>query len=160
MKFNKTITYFVLLALAMALSSCNSYYDDYDDDNTDNLTIKTIIGNVGVNSWAYSNENNNNYFIATIPTPEITKDVLRNGIVKIYRVFNFGMEKETHTELPYLFQQEVINEDGEVSFFTTEIMAEIKAGQVAIIYTESDFYYERDDNFVPEDMVFRIVVMC
>ena len=159
MKFNKTITYFVLLALAMALSSCNSYYDDYDDDNTDNLTINTIIGNVGVNSWAYSNENNNNYFIATIPTPEITKDVLRNGIVKIYRVFNFGMEKETHTELPYLFQQEVIYEDGEVSFFTTEIMAEITAGKVAIIYTESDFYYERDDNFVPEDMVFRIVVM-
>ena len=157
MKFNKTNTYFVLLALAMALSSCNSYYDD---DNTDNLTIKTIIGNVGVNSWDYSNENNNNYFIATISTPEITKDVLRNGIVKIYRVFNCGRENETHTELPYMFQQEVINEDGEVSFFTTEIMAEIKAGQVAIIYTESDFYYERDDNFVPEDMVFRIVVMC
>ena len=63
MKFNKTITYFVLLALAMALSSCNSYYDD---DNTDNLTIKTIIGEVGVNSWEYSYENNNNYFIATI----------------------------------------------------------------------------------------------
>ena len=160
MKFNKTITYFVLLALAMALSSCNSYYDDYDDDNTDNLTIKTIIGNVGVNSWAYSNENNNNYFIATIPTPEITKDVLRNGIVKIYRVFNFGMEKETHTELPYMFQQEEISNDGQAYFFTTEIMAEITAGQVAIIYTESDFYYERDDNFVPEDMVFRIVVMC
>ena len=109
MKFNKTITYFVLLALAMALSSCNYYYDD---DNTDNLTIKTIIGNVEVNSWAYSNENNNNYFIATIPTPEITKDVLRNGIVKIYRVFNCGRENETHTELPYMFQQEVINEDG------------------------------------------------
>ena len=156
MKFNKTITYFVLLALAMALSSCNSYYDD---DNTDNLTINTIIGNVGVNSWAYSNENNNNYFIATIPTPEITKDVLRNGIVKIYRVFNFGMEKETHTELPYMFQQEEIYEDGEVSFFTTEIMAEITAGQVAIIYTESDFNYEIDVNFVPGDMVFRIVVM-
>ena len=157
MKFNKTITYFVLLALAMALSSCNSYYDD---DNTDNLTIKTIIGNVGVNSWAYSNENNNNYFIATIPTPEITKDVLRNGIVKIYRVFNFGMEKETHTEPPYMFQQEEISNDGQAYFFTTEIMAEITAGQVAIIYTESDFNYERDDNFVPEDMVFRIVVMC
>ena len=156
MKFNKTITYFVLLALAMALSSCNSYYDD---DNTDNLTINTIIGNVGVNSWAYSNENNNNYFIATIPTPEITKDVLRNGIVKIYRVFNFGMEKETHTELPYMFQQEEISNDGQAYFFTTEIMAEITAGQVAIIYTESDFNYERDDNFVPEDMVFRIVIM-
>ena len=159
MKFNKTITYFVLLALAMALSSCNSYYDDYDDDNTDNLTIKTIIGNVGVNSWAYSNENNNNYFIATIPTPEITKDVLRNGIVKIYRVFNYGRENETHTELPYLFQQEVINDDGQAYFFTTEIMAEITAGQVAIIYTESDFNYEIDVNFVPGDMVFRIVVM-
>ena len=156
MKFNKTITYFVLLALAMALSSCNSYYDD---DNTDNLTIKTIIGEVGVNSWEYSYENNNNYFIATIPTPEITKDVLRNGIVKIYRVFNKSIKKETHTELPYLFQQEVISNDGQASFFTTEIMAEITAGKVAIIYTESDFYYERDDNFVPEDMVFRIVVM-
>ena len=159
MKFNKTITYFVLLALAMALSSCNSYYDDYDDDNTENLTIKTIIGKVGVNSWDYPNKNNNNYFIATIPTPEITKDVLRNGIVKIYRVFNFGMEKETHTELPYMFQQEEISNDGQAYFFTTEIMAEITAGQVAIIYTESDFNYERDDNFVPEDMVFRIVIM-
>ena len=159
MKFNKTITYFVLLALAMALSSCNSYYDDYDDDNTENLTIKTIIGKVGVNSWDYPNKNNNNYFIATISTPGITKGVLRNGIVKIYRVFNFGMEKETHTELPYMFQQEEISDDGQAYFFTTEIMAEITAGKVAIIYTESDFNYERDDNFVPEDMVFRIVIM-
>ena len=159
MKFNKTNTYFVLLALAMALSSCNSYYDDYDDDNTEILTIKTIIGKVGVNSWDYPNKNNNNHFIATISTPGITKGVLRNGIVKIYRVFNYGRENETHTELPYLFQQEVISDDGQAYFFTTEIMAEITAGQVAIIYTESDFNYERDDNFVPEDMVFRIVIM-
>ena len=86
--------------------------------------------------------------------------MLHNGVVKVYRVYNFNQSNETHTELPFLLQSEHIDpETNEVFFWTSEVTAEISAGQVNIIYTESDFNYEIDETFVPEPMVFRIVVM-
>ena len=86
--------------------------------------------------------------------------MLHNGVVKVYRIYNFNQSNETHTELPFLLQSEHIDGDtGEVFFWTSEVTAEISAGQVTIIYTESDFNYEIDETFVPESMVFRIVVM-
>ena len=142
--------------MTMLLSSCTKEY--YTEG--DSLSIKTIIGNVAQGAWGYSNTENNNYFYATISVPEITKDVLHNGVVKVYRVYNFNQSNETHTELPFLLQSELIDENTDEKFFlTSEVTAEISAGQVTIIYTESDFYYEIDETFVPESMVFRIVVM-
>ena len=151
----KKILTLALVALAMAITSCEQ------DCNCpmDYLSIKTVIGNVNANAWAYSNIDNNNFFSATIPVPEITKDVLRNGVVKVYRVFNYNQKDETHTELPFLLQCEYIDENGEAYPYTTETTAEISAGQVTIIYTESDFNYELDETFIPEAMTFRIVVM-
>ena len=142
--------------MTMLLSSCTKEY--YTEG--DSLSIKTIIGNVAHGAWGYSNTENNNYFYATISVPEITKDVLHNGVVKVYRVYNFNQSNETHTELPFLLQSELIDENTDEKFFlTSEVTAEISAGQVTIIYTESDFNYEIDETFVPESMVFRIVVM-
>lgn len=142
--------------MTMLLSSCTKEY--YTEG--DSLSIKTIIGNVAQGAWGYSNTENNNFFYATISVPEITKDVLHNGVVKVYRVYNFNQSNETHTELPFLLQSELIDENTDEKFFlTSEVTAEISAGQVTIIYTESDFYYEIDETFVPESMVFRIVVM-
>lgn len=146
--------------MTMLLSSCTKEY--YTEG--DSLSIKTIIGNVAQGAWGYSNTANNNYFYATISVPEITKDVLHNGVVKVYRVYNFNQGNETHTELPFLLQQEYFYTDEEtgkemVGFYTSEVTAEISAGKVDIIYTESDFNYEIDETFVPEAMVFRIVVM-
>ena len=142
--------------MTMLFSSCTKEY--YTEG--DSLSIKTIIGNVAQGAWGYSNTENNNFFYATISVPEITKDVLHNGVVKVYRVYNFNQSNETHTELPFLLQSELIDENTDEKFFlTSEVTAEISAGQVTIIYTESDFYYEIDETFVPESMVFRIVVM-
>ena len=84
--------------MTMLLSSCTKEY--YTEG--DSLSIKTIIGNVAQGAWGYSNTENNNYFYATISAPEITKDVLHNGVVKVYRVYNFNQSNETHTELPFL----------------------------------------------------------
>ena len=155
MKMKKILT-FAAIAMTMLLSSCTKEY--YTEG--DSLSIKTIIGNVAQGAWGYSNTENNNFFYATISVPEITKDVLHNGVVKVYRVYNFNQSNETHTELPFLLQSELIDENtGEKFFLTSEVTAEISAGQVTIIYTESDFYYEIDETFVPESMVFRIVVM-
>ena len=152
----KKILKLAAIAMTMLLSSCTKEY--YTEG--DSLSIKTIIGNVAQGAWGYSNTENNNYFYATISVPEITKDVLHNGVVKVYRVYNFNQSNETHTELPFLLQSEHIDGDtGEVFFWTSEVTAEISAGQVTIIYTESDFNYEIDETFVPESMVFRIVVM-
>lgn len=146
--------------MTMLLSSCTKEY--YTEG--DSLNIKTIIGNVAQEAWGYSNTGSNDYFFATISAPEITKDVLHNGVVKVYRVYNFNQSNETHTELPFLLQQEYFYNDENtkeelVGFYTSEVTAEISAGQVTIIYTESDFNYEIDESFVPEAMVFRIVVM-
>ncbi|MGM9738400.1 MAG: hypothetical protein ACI3ZT_08330 [Candidatus Cryptobacteroides sp.] len=151
----KKILALTFIVLSFILSSCEQ------DCNcpADYLSIKTVIGNVNANSWAYSNIDNNNYFSATIPVPEITKDVLRNGVVKVYRVFNYNQGNETHTELPFLLQCEYIDENGDAYPYTTETMAEISVGQVTIIYTDSEFIYELDETFIPETMTFRIVVM-
>ncbi|MGN1232257.1 MAG: hypothetical protein ACI4UJ_02260 [Candidatus Cryptobacteroides sp.] len=152
----KKILTLAAIAMTMLLSSCTKEY--YTEG--DSLNIKTIIGNVSQDAWGYSNLGNNNYFYATISAPEITKDVLHNGVVKVYRVYNFNQSNETHTELPFLLQQEYVDgETGDVIFWTSEVTAEISAGQVTIIYTESDFDYELNETFVPESMVFRIVVM-
>ena len=65
--------------MTMLFSSCTKEY--YTEG--DSLNIKTIIGNVAQEAWGYSNTANNNYFQATISVPEITKDVLHNGVVKV-----------------------------------------------------------------------------
>ena len=159
MKMKKILT-FAAIAMTMLLSSCTKEYYTQGDS----LNIKTIIGNVAQEAWGYSYYGDNNYFYATISAPEITKDVLHNGVVKVYRVYNFNQGNETHTELPFLLQQEYFYTDEEtgkemVGFYTSEVTAEISAGKVDIIYTESDFNYEINETFVPEAMVFRIVVM-
>ncbi|MDY3783512.1 MAG: hypothetical protein SOZ66_04610 [Candidatus Cryptobacteroides sp.] len=148
-------------ALAVTLLLGSSCRGPQGEPGRDGFSVaQSIIVNVKREHWEYSNIDNNNYFIATVNAPEITKDVLRNGLVKMYRVFEYGSSNETYTELPFILQKEYqIEGSTDWGFYTEATMAEFGVGGVSIIYTVSDFDYELDKTFVPSNMVFRLVIL-
>lgn len=169
----KKIFLAVLFCLPMFfLSSCRGL-DGLDGlpgrDGRDGLdgvaTIKTVIINVPESSWEYSDVDNNNYFSATVDVPEITEDAFDYGLIKMYRVYDYGKSTAAQVEMPYIRLKEWcpgdVDGDGydDWYFYTEEVDYEIGIGGVTICYTASDFDYELDESFIPEAMQFRCVVM-
>lgn len=122
--------------------------------------IKTVLINVPQSKWAYSGQDNNNYFYATVDMPEITSAVFDKGLVKMYRTYNFDKTNASQLEMPYVRPVEGYNESADEWYFYTETVDyEFGIGTMTICYTVSDFDYEIDEEFVPEAMQFRCVVM-
>ena len=164
----KKIFLAVLFCLPMFfLSSCRGL-DGLDGlpgrDGRDGLdgvaTIRTVIVNVPQESWAYSDLKSNNYFSATVNVPEITEDAFDYGLIKTYRLFDYDKSTASQIEMPYIRLKEYFdNRVDDWNFFTEEVDYEIGIGTITIFYTVSDFDYELDESFIPEDMQFRCVVM-
>ena len=161
----------ILAATLFTMSSCVDFpgtegpmgpQGPQGEPGKDGLGVsKTIMVKVPQTAWAYSDLDNNNYFIATADVPEITKNVLRYGLVKFYRVFNYDTKDETYIELPYILQCEypIDAANGQWGFYTEAVSAEFGQGIAKFIYTASDFDYELNESFVPEEMLFRLVIM-
>lgn len=147
-----------IAALSMAVSSCQTklqpvYYTEYQND------IETVLINVNKSQWAYSNQNNNNYFVATVEMPEITESVFDTGLIKMYRTYNFDKNYASQVELPFIKHIEYQDANGDWKFYTETVDYEIYIGKILIFYTLSDFYYELDESLIPNDMQFRCVIM-
>lgn len=154
------------------LSSCRGL-DGLDGlpgrDGRDGLdgvaSIKTVIVNVPRKSWEYSYKDSNNYFYATVDIPEITEDAFDYGLVKMYRLFDYDKSTAAQVEMPYIRHNEWTpgDEDGDGYddwyFYSEQVDYEIGIGYIFIRYSVSDFDYELDESFIPEDMQFRCVVM-
>lgn len=151
----KTRIVTVILAIcALAFSSCTK--------NTiiEGPQMQTVLINVEKNMWKYSNIDNNNYFMATVKMPEITKDVYQTGLVKMYRVYDFNSSNGSQMEMPYVrLNEQYIPAANQWVFYTETVDYEYGVGQITIFYTASDFDYEIDETFVPDAMQFRCVVM-
>jgi len=144
----------VLAALSLSLVSCRKEeFNDY------NFTMDTVVLNVKTSDWAYSNDNNNNFFYATFDMPEITRDVFENGLVKMYRVYDFNSTDAVQMEMPFTRHYEENVGDDEWVFYTESLDYEFGVGQISIYYTLSDFYYEIDTTISPDEMQFRCVIM-
>lgn len=158
---------FILLFACQAVlfSSCVPGRDGIDGrDGRDGLgQLKTVVINVAANQWQYSDMDNNNYFFATVDMPEITKDVFKNGVVKMYRSYNIDAPGATQIELPYVRHNEYPYTDTygqqQWGFYTETIDYQFGVGNLTIFYTASDFDYELDTTWAPEAMQFRCVVM-
>lgn len=125
-----------------------------------NVEMTTIILDVPSNGWFYSNLDNNNYFKATFDEmPEITKDVFENGLIKMYRVYDYDTANPAQTELPFVRLSEYQDNNGNWNFFTETVDYEIELGKITVYYTASDFDYELNEQFVPDPMSFRIIIM-
>ena len=123
------------------------------------VNMQTIILDINKNGWVYSNLDNNNYFKASFDMPEIDREMFNNGLIKVYRVYDYDSANPGQTELPFVRLSEYKSNKGDWIFFTETVDYEIELGKVTIYYTASDFDYELNEQFVPDPMSFRIVLM-
>lgn len=152
-----------------ALSSCRKddpYYPPQEPATTQSPELKTVLITVKSNQWVYSNTKDglNNYFYATVDMPEITQDVFKTGLIKMYRVWDWGSSSAVQMEMPFSRHNEEYWEDSETdeygwNFYTESLDYEFGVGTMTICYTLSDFYYEIDEDYVPDQMQFRCVIM-
>lgn len=140
-----------------ALSSCSKEY--ITQEIIQGPSIQTVQIGVPQSSWGYSYQDNNNYFYATVDMPEITKSILKTGLVKMYRVYDLGSRNEAQMEMPFTRLKEEQVNGGDWVFYTEAVDYEFSEGKITIFYTVSDFNYELDETFVPESMDFRCVIL-
>lgn len=156
-----------LAASAALFTSCIGRPGLDGRDGRDGLdgvgTIRTVVINVDANQWEYSDYEDNNYFFAIVDMPEITRDVFREGLVKMYRVFDFKDEKlgTTQAEMPFSRHNEYKwgPAPDERALYTETVDYEYSVGSLTLFYTASDFDYEYDLKFQPESMQFRCIIM-
>lgn len=128
--------------------------------NECNCSTQAVLLNVKQSDWVYSETPNNNYFSVEFDVPEITSAVFETGLVKMYRVYDYGKDTAAQIEMPYVRHIEEYDEVGDVwNFYTETLDYEFQIGKATVFYTQSDFFYEIDLTMVPDPMQFRIVVM-
>ena len=156
----KRLIYFMLLAVtSLTLASCEGKPGRDGRDGRDGLVnYYNIPVQINQNEWSYTNADNNNYFYAVISVPELTWDISEHGNMMVYREYDQGTNNAVQTPLPYSRHVEY-QDNGEWYFYTESVDYEFTKGQVTIFYTASDFDYELNTNFVPEQMNFRIFIM-
>ena len=109
----------------------------------------------------YSNFDNNNYFYATIDMPEITREIYQHGNMMVYREYDQGTNNAVQTPLPYERKYEYLaDEENDLwDFYSERVDYEYTVGKMTIFYTLSDFDYEVDQTFMPDQMNFRVFIM-
>lgn len=132
---------------------------DVPRKSSSGVDMKVIVLDVKKNNWVYSNLDNNNFFKATFDMPEITRDVFDNALIKMYRLYDFDTANPAQTELPFVRLNEFKANNGNWVFFTETVDYEMELGKLTVYYTASDFDYELNEQFVPDPMTFRIVIM-
>lgn len=156
--------FFMLLACSVCLlASCQGEpgrdgRNGRDGRDGRDCEMKTVLIDVPVKSWQYSDIDNNNYFYATVDMPEITEPIFKNGLIKMYRVYDFDTNNAAQVEMPFTRLKEFQNSKGEWAFYSEVVDYEFGLGRMTIYYTVSDFDYELDLAFVPEAMKFRCVI--
>ena len=127
------------------------------------VNVKIIDLSASGSQWQYTNDNNNNYYMASFDMPEITQEIYDNGVVQVYREYDTGTANAVQLLLPNTRHKEYAftNDEGETqwAFFSETTDYEYGIGRLNVFFTASDFGYEDDSSIVPEDMHFRCVLM-
>ena len=142
-------------AALLCLCSCHKQEVTYNEG----IQLENILINVPQNAWNYTNDDNNNYFFASVDMPEITENVFDNALIKVYRTYNFDSSNPTQIELPYVrsFERYWPDEDA-WEFYTESVDYEYGIGTMSFFFTMSNFDYELDESLIPEQMQFRCVI--
>jgi hypothetical protein len=161
----KKLIYGLLVVLAVGLTACQGQPGRDGKDGRDGrdglINYYNIPVQINQNEWSYTNFDNNNFFYATINMPEITKDIYQHGNMMVYREFDPGTDQATQTPLPYSRHREYLADQATNTwgFYTETVDYEFTVGKMTIFYTASDFDYEIDQSFVPEQMNFRVFIV-
>ena len=163
-------TIMLLMAAVAMLASCRGPQGPAGRDGKDGVdgvdgfvNFKIVDLTVSGNQWQYSSLDNNNYYMGSFEMPEITKDIYDNGLVQVYREYDTGTANAVQLLLPNTRHKEFSYTDTEGNtqwgFYTETTDYEYGIGKLNVFFTASDFDYELDSGFVPEDMHFRVVIM-
>lgn len=145
----------LVLAVAMFAACEGAPGRDGRDGRDGHGEIANVYIDVPQQSWQYSNIDNSNFYYATVQMPEIDQNVLRNGIVYVYRVLDYNTVDEIQQPLPFTLHSEV--EPGGYNW-SESFDVEVSLGKLTIYYTASDFDYELS-GFVPDAEKFRCVIL-
>ena len=151
--------YGLMMVVAVVLTSCKG---EPGRDGRDGLVnYYNIPIQINTSEWSYSDFDNNNYFFAKIDMPEITKEIYQHANVMVYREYDQGTANAVQTPLPYTRHKEYLADEATNtwSFYTETVDYEFTVGKMTIFYTASDFDYEVDLSFKPEQMNFRVFIM-
>ena len=141
-----------LLVAGLLAGGCTKQYvtEEYIYQGLDMTLIDFTVKN---NNWGYREVEYGNedegYFEAILEVPEITKDVIEQGVVMVYRRFNDG-GSTIWTPLPA--QRTEKTSDG--LYYTTFVDFEYSLGRVNIFVTATDLYA----GVKPGDMTFRVAI--
>lgn len=150
----------LLLCLTAVFFSCKNN-EPYSLEYTHRKVIRL---QVDPNEWQYSNIDNNNYFIAPFKIENLDYNVYQNGTVHVYREWNPDTQNAAQMQLPFIrLKEEYLGDDenGEQIWvnYTESVDFEYGYQYLNLVYTVSDFNYEIDTQFLPEQMYFRVVLM-
>ena len=147
---------FPLAVLVLLVTGCNKEYV------TRQFITQQVIGGMDMSlidfevkndNWAVREVENGNddegYFEAVLEVPEITRNVIEQGVVMVYRRFNDG-GSVIWTPLPA--QRTEKTEDG--LYYTTFVDFEYSLGRVNSFVTATDLYA----GATPGDMSFRVAI--
>lgn len=127
--------------------------------------IKVVTLTINQEDWYYSNIDNNNYFYCEFDMPEITEKAFDEGLIKMYRVYDYDTYDATQIEMPYVRLNEFcagdVDGDGydDWGFYTETVDYQFNIGSLMVCYTTSDFDYELNEEYIPEAMQFRCVIL-
>lgn len=162
MMMRKLLNTLALLTVIAAMSSCERYTRVVVDE-TAVQNVGTVTFTVRQSDWEYSNLDNNNFFSVRVKMPEITRDVFNYGMIKVYRAYDFNADGSNTSayqiELPYVRHHEVLVGKDLWADYTETVDYDFEIGYITIYYTVSDFNYELDTRFVPDQMQFRCVML-
>jgi hypothetical protein len=106
-----------------------------------------------IKQWALAA--NGRYFFSEVNAPAITTNVLYNGVIFGYLVYNYDTNKERHIPLPYDIYYNTTDQYGNITSWTETVSFEITPGKITFYYEPSDFY----TGDIPQACMFKIVAM-
>lgn len=144
--------FFLLVTACLMAVGCTKEYitQQYITQGMDMTLIDFTVKNSNwqIRDVDYGNDDEG-YFQAVLEVPEITKEVVNQGIVLVSRRYTDNNET-IWTPLPSLFTEKT--EDS--LYYTTTVDYEWKQGYVYIFVTASDLYAGAS----PGDMSFRVAI--
>lgn len=146
----RTFLLFLLVPALLLVSACTKKYYTEQYTIVEGLDMTLIDFNVKSANWQIWDVPNGNddegYFEAVLEVPEITQEVVDQGVVMVYRRY----DENVWTPLPAMRTEKT--EDG--LYYTTYVDYEWQKGQISIFVTASDLYAGEN----PGNMSFRVAI--
>ena len=139
----------ILLFIVLGVTACEGPQGPPGRDGFANFDVQYY----NIKQWALAA--NGKYFFAEVNDPAITTNVLYNGVVVGYIVYDYDTHREYHVPLPFDIYYNSVNEFGNPISWTETVSFDVMPGKVTFYYEPSDFF----TGDAPPPCMFKIVAM-